>query len=120
MIWPMIFQLTGAIVNIILDPMFIFGFAFIPQMGVAGAAIATVIGQHAAMVVAIIVVLTKDHAVKIRLRGFRPNWQTIRNIYVVGIPSIIMQAISSVMNIAMNAILVGFSSTAGGGIRHLF
>lgn len=112
MIWPMIFQLTGAIVNIILDPMFIFGFAFIPQMGVAGAAIATVIGQHAAMVVAIIVVLTKDHAVKIRLRGFRPNWQTIRNIYVVGIPSIIMQAISSVMNIAMNAILVGFSSTA--------
>lgn len=108
MIWPMIFQLTGAVTNIILDPIFIFSL----NMGVAGAAIATVIGQIAALALATIVLLTREHAVKIHLRSFRFDWQTIKQIYIVGIPAIIMQAISSVMTLAMNAILVSFSKTA--------
>lgn len=108
MIWPMIFQLTGAVTNIILDPIFIFNL----NMGVAGAAIATVIGQIASLVLASIVLLTQEHAVKIHLRSFRFDWQTVKQIYIVGIPAIIMQAISSVMTLAMNAILVGFSKTA--------
>ena len=112
MIWPMIFQLTGAVTNIVLDPVFIFGFGPIPAMGVSGAAIATVVGQHMALLVAGLVIALKDHAVHIHLRGFRPHGRTIANIYAVGAPSIIMQAIGSVMNIAINAILVGFSSTA--------
>ena len=108
MIWPMIFQLTGAITNIILDPIFIFTL----DMGVAGAAIATVIGQIAALVFSSIILLTREHAVKIHFRSFRFDWQTVKQIYIVGIPAIIMQAIGSVMTLAMNAILVAFSKTA--------
>ena len=108
MIWPMIFQLTGAVTNIILDPIFIFTL----DMGVAGAAIATVIGQIASLVLSTIILLTQEHAVKIHLRSFRFDWQTVKQIYIVGIPAIIMQAISSVMTLAMNAILVSFSKTA--------
>ena len=112
MIYPMLFQLTGAITNIILDPIFIFGLLGVPKMGVAGAAIATVIGQFAAMIFAIIIIFTKEHEVKINLRGFRPNGKIIRNIYAVGFPSIIMQAIGSVMVMGMNAILIAFTETA--------
>ncbi|HIS50582.1 MAG TPA: MATE family efflux transporter [Candidatus Gallacutalibacter pullistercoris] len=108
MIWPMIFQLTGAVTNIILDPIFIFTL----DMGVAGAAIATVIGQIAALVFSSIILLTREHAVKIHFRSFRFDWQTVKQIYIVGIPAIIMQAIGSVMTLAMNAILVAFSKTA--------
>ena len=108
MIWPMIFQLTGAVTNIILDPVFIFTL----DMGVAGAAIATVIGQIAALVFSSIILLTREHAVKIHFRSFRFDWQTVKQIYIVGIPAIIMQAIGSVMTLAMNAILVAFSKTA--------
>ena len=71
MIYPMIFQLIGAVVNIILDPVFIFGYLGIPAMGVAGAAIATVIGQILSMITALIVLFTQEHDVKVQLRGFR-------------------------------------------------
>lgn len=112
MVYPMLFQLSGAITNIILDPIFIFGLLGVPAMGVAGAAIATVIGQIVSMVFALLVLLFKDHSVQIRLRGFRFRWQTIKDIYAVGLPSIVMQAISSFLNMGLNGILAGFSDTA--------
>ena len=112
MIWPMIFQLTGAITNIILDPIMIFGYFGCPKMGVAGAALATVIGQFVACGLSIFVLLTQDHQVTISLRGFRFKGSTIREIYSVGAPSIVMQSIGSVLTSCMNMILVGFSETA--------
>ena len=93
----MIFQLTGAVTNIILDPIFIFGLLGAPRMEVAGAAIATVAGQILAMILAIFVMLFKEHEVEIKLKGFRVDWGTVKNIYSVGFPSIIMQSIGSVM-----------------------
>lgn len=112
MIMPMVFQLVGAITNIILDPIFIFGLLGVPAMGVAGAAVATVAGQILAMVVAIITAFFGKHAVNIRFRGFRPHLRTIKNIYAVGVPSIIMQSIGSVMTMGMNGILIAFNETA--------
>lgn len=112
MIFPMIFQLTGAVTNIILDPIFIFGLLGAPRMEVAGAAIATVAGQILAMILAIFVMLFKEHEVEIKLKGFRVDWGTVKNIYSVGFPSIIMQSIGSVMTMGMNAILIAFNETA--------
>lgn len=112
MIIPMVNQLAGAITNIILDPIMIFGLLGFPAMGVAGAAVATVVGQIVAMAIALIFLLTKDHDVRITFRGFRLNWRIIRDIYAVGFPSMVMQAIGSVMTTAMNKILIDFSSTA--------
>jgi putative MATE family efflux protein len=112
MIYPMVFQLIGAVSNIILDPLFIFGLIGFPKMGVAGAAAATVIAQTLSMAVALTVLFTKDHAVTIQFHGFRLNPRTIRNIYSVGFPSIIMQSIGSVMAVGMNAILIAFTPTA--------
>ena len=112
MIFPMLFQLCGAVVNTILDPMFIFGFGFIPSQGALGAGIATVIGQIASMVFALIVLFKKKNAVKIRFRYFRRmDFRVIKNIYAVGFPSIIMQSISSVMLLSLNGILAGISET---------
>ena len=93
MIFPMLFQLSGAIINIIFDPIFIFGWIGLPAMGVTGAAIATVMGQIISMIFAIVVVFTREHAVHITFKGFRLSWRTIKDIYAVGIPSIIMQSI---------------------------
>lgn len=104
MIYPMLFQLLGAIVNIIFDPLLIFGIGFFPRLGVTGAAIATVFGQFCGMVFAMIILFCKKHHIKIRLKGFRLNATTLKNIYSVGLPSIIMQSISSVMIIGMNTI----------------
>lgn len=112
MIYPMFFQLTGAVTNIILDPIFIFGMFGLPAMGVAGAAIATVAGQIFGMIFGVVVLLVKKHDVTIRLRGFRPDWKIIKNIYAVGFPSIIMQSIGSLMNVMMNMILISFTETA--------
>lgn len=112
MIFPMFFMLTGAVTNIILDPVFIFGFGSVPAMGVLGAAVATVIGQTASMVFAIIILFTKKHAVKVTFKNFKFSFNTVKNIYAVGIPSIVMQSISSVMVFGMNGILVAFSNTA--------
>ena len=110
--YTMITQGTGAIINIILDPILIFGWLGLPKMGVAGAAIATVTGQIIAMIMAIILNHKYNHEVKMQWRKFRPEGRAIRRIYQVGAPSIIMMAISSIMTFGMNKILMVFSSTA--------
>ncbi len=112
MIWPMIFQLIGAVANIILDPIFIFGYFGLPAMGVAGAAIATVGGQWICMIVCILVAVRGKHEIEITFKGFKFRWRIVRDIYAVGLPAIVMQAIGTVMNVAMNAILSGFSTAA--------
>lgn len=112
MIYPMLSQLLGAITNIILDPIFIFGLFGVPKMGVAGAAIATVIGQIFSMLFLIFIIVKKDHEVKINFKHFKFDWDIVKNIYSVGFPSIIMQSIGSVMVVGINAILIGFTETA--------
>ena len=104
----MISQGIGAIFNIIFDPIFIFVF----KMGVAGAALATVLGQMIACVVAILFNVKKNHELQLSFRGFHPQWDIIRSICAIGIPSIIMIAVGSVMTFLYNIIL--FNYTAGG------
>ena len=111
-IYTMCTQGIGAVVNIILDPILIFGMFGFPKMGVAGAAVATVIGQTVAGILAIILNQTKNKEVRIQMKGFRPNPNIIGQIYAIGVPSIIMQAIGSIMNYGMNRILISFTSTA--------
>lgn len=111
-IFSMTSQLCGAITNIILDPILIFGLCGLPKMGVTGAAVATVIGQCVAAVVAFTCNHKYNHEVKLIFRGFRPSRRIIGTIYAIGIPSIIMQSIGSVMTYSMNRILIEFSSTA--------
>ena len=111
-IYSMITQGTGAIINIILDPILIFGLLGFPKLGIQGAAGATVFGQIVAMLLAMFFNHAKNHDVKVRFKGFHPNGRTIRLIYAVGVPSIIMQSISSVMTFGMNKILITFSETA--------
>ena len=111
MFWPMIFQLVGAVFNVIFDPILIFGWFGLPAMGVTGAAIATVGGQILSMLLAVVVVARKP-AIRIPFQGFRFRRGIVRDIYAVGIPAIVMQAISTVMNMAINAILAGFSTAA--------
>ena len=105
-------QLTGAIINIILDPIMIFGLLGTPRMGVAGAAAATVIGQIGGMLLGFVLNQLKNHELKLRWRGFRPDPLVIKSILAVGFPSIIMQSISSVMNVLMNLILIAYGNTA--------
>lgn len=112
MIQPMIFMLIGAVTNIVLDPMFIFGIGFFPKLGVLGAAVATVIGQIVSMIYAIFIMFCKKHAVKISFKGFKPSLSIVKKIYTVGVPSIVMQSIGSVLLLFLNQILVGFSTAA--------
>ncbi len=111
-IYQMISQMVGALTNIAPDPILIFGWMGLPAMGVAGAAWATVIGQCCGMTTALVLNHLKNHEVRLQFRGFRPDWQTIRGIYQVGLPSIIMQSIGSVMTVGMNKILIDFTETA--------
>ena len=111
-IFSMTSQLTGAITNIILDPILIFGLLGAPKMGVTGAAVATVIGQCVAALVAGFCNHRYNHDVKLKFHGFRLDFHIIGTIYAVGIPTIIMQSIGSVMTYCMNRILIEFSSTA--------
>ena len=104
---PMTMQLTGAITNIILDPVFIFVF----KLGVNGAAIATVIGQIASMLLAI-VFFKKNEYISIQLKDIKPNARIIKDIFQVGLPSIIMNSIGTVMVSLINKILILFSATA--------
>ena len=111
-IYSMFTQGLGAIFNIIFDPILIFGLLGFPKMGVAGAALATVGGQILGASLGLILNLRYNHEVKFGLHYLKPHMLTIKNIYSVGIPSILMQSISSVMNFGMNKILIVFSSTA--------
>ena len=108
----MITQTTGAIINLILDPIFIFGLLGMPAMGVKGAALATVIGQIVAAIFSFILNIRVNKEIQLRFRGFRPDKEIIGKIYSVGLPSIIMQSIGSVMVYGLNKILIAFSSTA--------
>ena len=123
-VYTMFTQGIGAIVNIILDPLFILGSAglsqmlgfeipfYVPRMEVAGAAVATVIAQWVSATLAIVFNLTKNPDISFRLRYLIPKWEIIRKTLAVGVPSIIMMAIGSVMNFSMNQIFMGFSETA--------
>lgn len=110
--YSMITQATGAIINIVLDPILIFGWIGIPAMGIAGAAYATVIGQIIAAVLGLILNVKKNREINLDFRKFRPSGKAIKRIYSVGIPSIIMVSITSIMNFGMNIILIGMNATA--------
>ena len=108
----MIGQLVGALINIVFDPILIFGLLGFPKLGVAGAAIATVFGQFCGAMVSLAIHQKKNREIRITLSGLRPRSFTVRTILSVGIPSIIMGSIGSVMTYCVNRILDGFSSTA--------
>ena len=105
-------QGTGAVINIILDPIMIFGLLGFPRMGVAGAAYATVIGQTIAGVIGIWLNVKRNKELNLSLKGFKPEKGIIRSIYMVGIPSTVMTSITSVTTFALNMILIQFSTTA--------
>ena len=111
-VYSMVTQLVGAITNIILDPILIFGLLGFPKMGIAGAAWATVIGQCLGAVVAVTLNHFKNPEVHLRLRHIRPNGRLMGEITAISIPSIIMSCISSLTCFVMNMILITFSSTA--------
>lgn len=110
--YSMITQTTGAIINVIMDPIMIFGLFGMPAMGTKGAAIATVLGQAVAALMAVFFNLKFNKEITFGAQYIKPHKETIKAIYIVGIPSIIMQSIASVMNFGMNKILLQFSSTA--------
>ena len=112
MIIPMCQGLVGAIVNIILDPLLIFGIGPFPRLGVVGAATATVIGQIIGMLIGLWGVFLHQKVLKIRMSEFKWRAQTVKDIYRVGLPGIVMQSVVSVMTAGLNAILIGFSQTA--------
>ncbi|ERI74825.1 MATE efflux family protein [[Clostridium] symbiosum] len=111
-IYSMVTQGTGAIINIILDPIMIFGFFGFPRLGIRGAAIATVTGQIIAMILAVWFNHKKNRDVQLSFKGFKPDGRIIAKIYEVGVPSIVMQSIVSIMTFGMNKILIMFSETA--------
>jgi Na+-driven multidrug efflux pump len=113
----MVTQATGAVINILLDPVFIFGWFGIPAMGIAGAAVATVIGQWCGAILGIILNIKCNPDIKLGLKYMKPDPKAIRPILTVGIPSVIMMAIGSVMNFGMNQIFLGLpevGNTAAG------
>lgn len=112
MIFPMICSLTGAIINVILDPLFIFGVGPFPEMGVTGAAIATVIGQVFSFTLGQILLFGGKHPVRVKLWGWKWNGRIVKDIYAVGAPAIIMQSIGSVLQFGMNYILGSITETA--------
>ena len=113
-VYTMISQSTGAVINIILDPIFIHGWLGLPAMGVAGAAIATVIGQWIAAGMCLFFNLRFNPDVQLGLKYIRPRAQTLNPILAVGIPTLVMNSIGSVMNFGMNQIFQGFQETATG------
>ena len=111
-VYSMITQAVGAVVNIALDPVLIFGLCGLPAMGVTGAAVATVLSQCVSFVLGIVFNVCCNREISLSYRGFRPDGHIIGRIYAVGVPSILMASIGSVMTFFMNRILIAFSSTA--------
>ena len=111
-IFNMITQGLGAVINIILDPILIFGWFGLPAMGVTGAAVATVIGQVIAAMLGLYFNQKYNKEIHVTFKGFKPSKETIGNIYKIGVPSIIMQSIGSLTTFGINNILLMFSSTA--------
>lgn len=109
-IGPMIIQGVGAVVNLILDPILIFGLFGFPRLEVAGAAIATGLGEMVGMLVAIAMV-RRSKTVTLRVRGFRPSGPVIRDIYRIGLPAIVIQTLFTIMTMGMNKILAEFTQT---------
>ncbi|MDR1377313.1 MAG: MATE family efflux transporter [Synergistaceae bacterium] len=110
--YSMISQMAGAVTNIILDPIMIFGLLGFPRMEVAGAALATVIGQAVGALVALGFNLRKNREISFSVKGFRPSAEIVKRIYAVGLPSILMASLGSVMVYGLNTILISFTSTA--------
>lgn len=110
--YTMITQSTGAVINTVLDPILIFGLFGMPRLGIRGAAVATIVGQMVAMLLSLYFNISKNKEISLSFRKMRPHGETIKKIYWVGIPSIIMQAIGSVMTYSMNKILSPISTTA--------
>lgn len=110
--YTMVTQLVGAITNIILDPLFIFGYGPFPKLGIMGAAIATVIGQLNASIVSIVLNIKKNKEIHFAFRGFRPNGAYIWQIYKIAIPSILMQSVNSLTTYGMNRVLKTFEKIA--------
>lgn len=110
--YSMITQGSGAIINIILDPILIFGLFGFPKMGVAGAAVATITGQIIGAILAVIINLRANKEIRIKVRGFIPDLETIKTIYKVGIPSMLMVSLTSVTTYGINLILLKISTTA--------
>lgn len=111
-IYNMIIQGVGALINIILDPIFIFGYFGIPALGVSGAAIATVIGQIIAMILGIVITQTRIKEVNISIKDWKFDLGMIKNLYKIGFPAILMQSIMSFMTVFMNMILIPYSELA--------
>jgi putative MATE family efflux protein len=112
MLFPMLCSILGAVTNIILDPLLIFGIGPFPEMGVAGAAVATVIGQGMSMSLGQYLLHTKKHQVTLKIKGFRFHRHVLKDIYAVGLPAIVMQSLMSVLQLGLNGILGSLSETA--------
>ena len=112
MIVPMLCGLLGGVSNIVMDPLLIFGLGPFPEMGVTGAAVATVIGQFLALCLGQYILFAKKHPVKVRFRGWKWNGRIVKDIYAVGGPAILMQGIGSILQFCMNMILGSFTETA--------
>ncbi len=120
MIVPMFSLLIGAITNIILDPIFIFGWGVIPAMGIKGAAIATVIGQTCAMCFSGSHMLFKKHEVKLTFKNFDFQWKRVKEIYEIGLPVMVMNGIGGFANTALNAVVVVYSKVAVSSLSLFF
>lgn len=110
--YVMLVQISGAVFNLIFDPILIFGLLGFPKLGMAGAAIATVGGQILAALISIALILSKKNEVRLRVRNLRLKKNIVRDIYAVGAPSIVLQAIGTVMTLALNGILIAYTETA--------
>ena len=111
-LYVMLVQISGAVFNIVFDPILIFGLLGFPKLGMAGAAIATVGGQILAMLLSFILLFSKKNEVRIRAKHLIPRAHVVREIYAVGAPSIILQALGTVMTLALNGILIAYTETA--------
>lgn len=108
----MIAQISGAVFNIVFDWLLIFGIGPFPEMGIEGAALATVLGQLLSAVIAFVMCLRSRSGIRFRFPEMLPKWSIVRSIYSVGVPSMIIISLNSVMTFCMNQILLGFSTTA--------